>query len=181
MKEHANRLSVGTQAPDIKAADWNGQLFDLEKLKGKKVWLAFFRYASCPLCNLRVSEMIMRFDKLKSSGLEIVAVFQSSQEGIAEYVGKQNPPFPLIGNSDESFYRLYGLENGASALLSPALLVKLAKATAKGFLPGKMEGTLTRIPGDFLVDEQGRIADVYYGKNIGDHIDFKRVEDFLKS
>lgn len=37
------------------------------------------------------------------------------------------------------------------------------------------------LPADFLIDEFGRIQEVYYGKDAGDHIPFERIEQFAKA
>ncbi|MFZ5697124.1 MAG: redoxin domain-containing protein [Pseudomonadota bacterium] len=63
---------------------------------GQKVWLAFFRYAGCPLCNLRVHQMIQRHDAWERQGLKIVASFQAPVEEVAANVGEQNAPFPIV-------------------------------------------------------------------------------------
>ena len=31
--------------------------FDLNKLSGKKILLSFYRFAACPMCNLRLNEI----------------------------------------------------------------------------------------------------------------------------
>ncbi len=175
------RLTAGAEAPLFEAQGWKEQTHELAALRGNRVWLAFFRYASCPLCNLRVHRMIQRYEELSSRGLRILAVFQSPPASIAAYVGKQEPPFPLLSDPDERLYRMYGLENSLGAFVSPRNTAALTTATAKGFLPGKMEGTKTRIPGDFLIDPTGRIQDLFYGEIISDHIDFDRVERFVAS
>lgn len=36
------------------------------------------------------------------------------------------------------------------------------------------------LPADFLIDENGYIVEAYYGQDIGDHIPFERIENFLK-
>jgi hypothetical protein len=35
------------------------------------------------------------------------------------------------------------------------------------------------LPADFLIDEEGRIVDSWYGRDAGDRIPFERVESFL--
>jgi hypothetical protein len=48
------------------------------------------------------------------------------------------------------------------------------------FFPGPTDGTKTRLPGDFLIDEQGVLRDVFYGRDIAEHLPFERVEAFLR-
>jgi peroxiredoxin len=131
------------------------------------------------LCNLRVSQMIERRAEFERYGLAILGVFQSPPERLAKYVGKQEPPFPLLSDPEEKLYALYGLEASFAKYIAPAVLPKLAKAMAKGFMPGATDGSITRVPADFLIDENGMVADAFYGRDIADHIPFERVERFM--
>ncbi|MCA9564687.1 MAG: redoxin domain-containing protein, partial [Myxococcales bacterium] len=113
-------LTEGQLAPDFRAMTWEGQELSLSDFEGQPLWLAFFRYASCPLCNLRVHDIIERFDQFSQNGLAIVAVFQSPRESIERYVGKQVPQFPLICDPEEKLYEAYELESSLAAFASPA-------------------------------------------------------------
>ncbi|MCR4316048.1 MAG: AhpC/TSA family protein [Planctomycetes bacterium] len=173
------RLASGDKAPAFIGVNWNGENISLADLAGSKVWLAFFRYASCPLCNLRVNQIIHRYDELAASGLKVVAVFQSEAGNVAKYVGKQQPPFPLIADPKEEIYSLFGVEHSTWGFLNPANILSALKATFKGFLPGKMEGTITRLPADFLIGADGVIRTAFFGTKIADHIPFAEVEAFI--
>lgn len=172
-----NKLKVGMKAPSLDLIDWKGNPFSLDKVQGKK-WVAFFRYASCPLCNLRINEMIKKFDELTKNGLQVFAIFQSDKESIAQYVGKQEPPFLILCDPEENAYARYGLQANLFGMMSPKNMTQLMSAMKSGFLPGKMEGTITRIPADFLLDENNVLQDIYYGSAIGDHIPFERIINF---
>lgn len=175
------RLTIGTPAPDFTATVYRRDPLTLSSLRGSKLWLAFFRYAGCPLCNLRVHQMIQRYDSWQQQGLTIVAVFQAPVEDVEAHVGKQNAPFPIVCDPEERLYQLYGLESSLSGFLAPGNLPAVASATMAGFLPGTTHGTKTRLPADFLIDRQGVIQDVFYAPIISEHIAFERVDTFLKS
>lgn len=173
------RIANGTVAPDFTATVYAREPLTLSALRGQKVWLAFFRYAGCPLCNLRVHQMIQRHDAWERQGLKIVAVFQAPVDEVAANVGEQNAPFPIVCDPDETLYRLYGLEASLAGYLSPKNLPKMAAALKEGFMPGTMHGTKTRLPADFLIDETGKVVDTFYADAIGDHIPFERIDAFL--
>ncbi len=178
------RLKPEEQAPLFTAHDLQGQLFDLEKPRENVILLSFFRYASCPLCNLRVQELIRNQDQLTQSGISVVAVFQSPAERIAHYVGRQAPPFPIIPDPGTKLYRLYGVESswkGFFRTWSIGLPKVIRAVLGKGFLPGTVEGDLNRIPADFLIGPEGMLLDVYYGIDIGDHMPLRRVIDRQKN
>jgi hypothetical protein len=48
----------------------------------------------------------------------------------------------------------------------------------KGYLPTTIQGRITTMPADFLVDEQGIIHTAYYGRDEGDHLPLARVLEF---
>ena len=174
------KLQPGTEAPDFTAQVWNGDTVRLGDYRGRPVWLAFFRYASCPLCNLRVHDIVQRFAGLEKRGLVVLAVFQSKPSSVTEYVGRQEPPFPIICDPEESLYSLFGLESSLAAFANPANLWNFAKTAPKGLLKlGRMEGTKTRIPADFLIDGDGVLRTAFYGRKIADHIPFDLVDAFL--
>lgn len=173
------RMTAGSTAPDFTATVYRRDPLTLSSLRGQKVWLAFFRYAGCPLCNLRVHQMIQRYDGWEAKGLKIVAVFQAPVAEVETNVGEQNAPFPIVCDPGEKLYALYGLEASLAGYLSVKNLPKMAEALKEGFTPGTMHGTKTRLPADFLIDENGKIVETFYADTIGDHIPFERIEAFL--
>jgi peroxiredoxin len=175
----ATTLSIGQPAPAFTATTVTGETINLRDLRGRKVWLAFFRYVGCPLCNLRIHELIRRHGDLEEKGLALLAVFQSPVERLRRFADRRRPPFTLISDPDEALYRLYGVTAGLAGFLAPSVIPKLAKAAIHGFWPGATDGTKTRLPADFLIDEGGVIADLFQGRDIGEHIPIERVEKFL--
>ena len=177
------RLSAGDEAPPLVTQDWQGRRFDLAKLQGQVVLLSFYRYASCPLCNLRIHQLTTEHDALAREGLRMIAVFQSPAERIARYVGKQVPPFPMIPDPEMDFYRRFGVETSWRGFAHSWTLDvgKLLNAVFRNrFMPGTIEGNVNRIPADFLIGADGRILDSYYGADIGDHMPLQRLRVGLR-
>lgn len=174
-------LRKGDQAPAFTVKDYKGEEISLEKFRGKPLLLSFYRYASCPFCNLRVHELTQKLPQYREKGLEVVAVFESPEESIRQYVGKQNPPFYIVPDPDRRLYDMYSVErNWFKFLKSAAKLEKMMDAVvSKGFLPGKMEGDYAMVPADFLVTTDLKIDTAYYGADISNHIPFEKIEEFL--
>lgn len=175
------RLQAGMAAPDFTLTDTHGQEVSLSALRGRRVMLSFYRYASCPFCNLRIHELSKRAEGYQQQGLELIAVFQSPSEKILQYAGKQRPPFPIIPDPRRLLYRRYGVERSWLGLLRAfaSRLPEVVKAIASGFRPGSVEGELHRVPADFIVDEEGRLLVTFYGKDIGDHLPLEALENYL--
>lgn len=175
-----NKLSAGDRAPAFTLADLQGRPVSLEDFRGRKLLLSFYRYASCPFCNLQVHALSQRAPDWQARGLDLVAVFQSPRESILEHAGKVDRPFAILPDPSRGLYRAYGVEGSWGGFLKGGLKVgKLASALKEGFLPGKMEGDVNMVPADFLIDEEGRIGLAYYGRDISDHLDVAEVERFL--
>jgi len=169
------------KAPEFTLKDINDKEIDLKTYKGKFVLLSFYRYASCPLCNLRVHESI-KMNKSKDD-LNFIAVFQSPKEKISHYVGKQKLTFPLIANPEKTLYSLYGVEPSWLGFFKawifqwPRIIDSVIK---KGFLPGSMENGAHQLPADFLIGPKGEILIAYYGTDISEHVSFEAVLKVIK-
>ena len=176
----AQRIKVNDKAPTFTAIDVNGTKIDLEKYKGKKVFLAFFRYASCPVCNFRMHDILENYDQIKASGYEIIAVYESTNETLDEFLKDENVPFPIIGDSELVLYKKYRVEKSFWRTIGSIFDKKVTSNKTKGkeLFKGKKlkkDGNLTRIPADFLIDKNGIITTAYYGSDIGDHLPLEQI------
>ncbi len=174
------KLTPGQRAPDFDVTDIHGQPVRLSDFSGKKLFLAFYRYAACPLCNLRVHELSLRAAEFENAGLSLVAVFESSDESIRKRVGKQDLPFPVVGDPNHSLYDAYGVETSMGGFMAGMVSPKMVKAFSKGFLPGKIEGEVARMPADFLIGPDLKISDVCYGGTMASHMPIETVEAFAR-
>lgn len=158
----------------------DGSLFDSDSLKGGRYLLSFFRYASCPFCNLRLHELVTRYQELDNS-FTIVTVFDSSLENLQRHVQKHHAPFAILADQDNACFKLYEIEHSLPGMLKsmivrlPALLDAML---LKGYMPWRIKGSITRMPADFLIDENGIIQTAYYGKDAGDHLAFSHIKAF---
>ncbi|MFQ6607400.1 MAG: peroxiredoxin family protein [Fidelibacterota bacterium] len=172
------RLQPGQRAPLFTMQDISGGIVNLGDLKGKKVLLSMFRYASCPFCNLRLFELSQHYKEWQNRGLVMIGVFESPSESISKYLGESKPPFPIIPDPELKLHRLYCAESSWLRFLLSAPL--LLRPILKGFLPGRMEGDKAILPADFLIDRRGVISTAFYGGHLGDHINISKIESFLE-
>ena len=70
------QLVAGDSAPKLTLPAIDGNTFNLEDMKGKKVILTFYRFSSCPLCNMRLRRIIQRWDEFSRDAV-MVAVFEA--------------------------------------------------------------------------------------------------------
>lgn len=175
------RLKTGVLAPPFSVDDINGNRITLPGGK-RRIMLSFYRYASCPFCNLRLHDLAKRASAYREQGLEIIAVFQSPAGKIQQYAGRQHAPFPIIADPERRLYRRYGVESSWWGLTQAFFSrpAEIARAFSKGFLPGSMEGEMHRLPADFIIDNDGTLLCAYYGKDIGDHLPLTDIEAYLE-
>ena len=140
------RLRHGDSAPDFSGYDLLDQPARLGDYRGRWLLLSFYRYASCPLCNLRVHDLSRRHTAWQTQGMEMLAVFQSPPDKLRQYVGRQLTPFPLMPDPQQRLYTQYGVRHSWAGFLKAWLmrLPEIGKSVfAQGFLPGTVDAAST--------------------------------------
>jgi peroxiredoxin len=133
------------------------------------MWIAFFRFAACPFCALRVREVIERMDDIDASPAQFVGVFPSSKENIRKYIMKFAPRFRVVSDPEEKLYGKYKAEASWAAEFRTAVNIpKVVKALVGApNNPFAADATFNRVPCEFLI-HQGSIEHAYYGKTLDD-------------
>ncbi|TXH73968.1 redoxin domain-containing protein [Thiobacillus sp.] len=174
------KKNVGERVSNIRLTALDGTRFDLFSLKGQPYMLSFFRFASCPFCNLRMHELVSRFGEL-GGRFTIVAIFDSTLDNLREHADRHQSPFPVLADGRGVYYAQYGIEHSIFGVLKgmvfrmPSMLYAMF---GKGYWPLKIKGSMTTMPADFLVDASGVIRVAHYGKDEGDHLPFDVVKQF---
>ena len=78
------RLKQGDKISSLNLPSIEGKNFTMQELQGKKALITFYRFASCPFCNLRINEMVRRYDEL-GDNFKMVAIFDSPLENLKKY------------------------------------------------------------------------------------------------
>jgi peroxiredoxin len=179
--EQKMSIKKNDKAIHFNVVDIYGNRISLDDYKGKKLMLSFYRYATCPLCNLRIHDLIQNYDELKSKGLNILAFFESPKESLIKYVDQRhNPPFPIIPDPERKVYKLYDVRSSFWKWLKGVFSKNMIQALKTGFriFWTKMEGKKMLVPADFLIDDL-TVKHAYYGKDISDHMPMNIVKGFL--
>lgn len=172
------RLRAPNSAPRLTLADVHDQPITLGGARGKRTLLCFFRDPTCPFCNFRIYQLTARHAQLASHGLEIIALFSATQDDVKRFVSRNPRPFPVIADPTSQAYDAYHIEHSSWAKLKA--IVTRIPTLLRGLRMVGLAGLNTNdvVPADFLVDEDGKIIEAYYGLDAGDHIPFDRVELF---
>jgi thioredoxin-dependent peroxiredoxin len=173
------RIKPNETAKPFQVEDIYGQAIALQDYAGKKLLLAFFRYAACPLCNLRIHQLIQSYPTLQANGTHIVAFFESPKDKILQYVGTQNAPFPIVADPNLEVYKLYGVESSVLGMLRGLFRVSdFSEAASKKLMFFNPHNDIALVPADFLINPDSTIHTAYYGRDIGDHLDLSAIYGF---
>ncbi len=176
------RLQARQPARPFAVTDAAGRPVSLATLRGHKVLLAFMRNAGCPVCNLRMHQLLAQADYFQAHNLVVVAVYESTPEHLRAYLADQPVPFTMVPNPDQSLYQTYGLEiSGAKALKAVFHGVMGKASQGKKLFPHPLaqDGNKNRIGADFLLDEQGTVVVAHYDRYIGDELPVADIRQFL--
>lgn len=174
------RVAEGDKARDFSVTDIFGSRISLGDFEGRKTLLSFYRYASCPLCNLRIRQLIKELPGLSKKGLAVLAFFESPKGSIKRYICRQDVPFPMIADPERQIYRLYGVESSWLGFLKGCVRPALFESVlVHGFMPGRMEGDKALLPADFLIGPDLTVSRAYYGRDAGDHVPVNEIQEFL--
>ncbi len=180
------RLRVGTSAPPFTVRDLTGRTISLSQYAGTGLCLSFNRAAVCPLCNVRLAHLIMRYPEYQARGMSIIAFFESSSEVAQHYLDRLQCPFPIVADLQRQVYALYGLETSMLGTARGSMrngVYREARARGLGIV-GKVRGFLAmdgrkfRMPADFLIGPDLRIRRAYYARDAGDFLSFAELDAF---
>jgi len=151
------KLKVGDSAPLFKLESYNSGMINIEELLGKqKIVLIFSRYFGCPICQLDLNILLESLDKIRERGAKILYITQSGEKVANEFIEKYNIDFPVIPSSKDELYVKYGL-GLMTAQAVGEVRNKVKEAIKLGIEHGEYEGWEKQGPGQFVIDEEGKI------------------------
>ncbi len=174
------KVRPGDLASPIALKTIDDREFDSTDLSGKPYMISFFRFATCPFCNLRVNQLVSRFSEFDQN-FTIVAIFDSPLGHLQYHAKGHKVPFPIMADETKSFYKIYGIEKSIGGMLKGMItrFPTMMKGILKGHIPFPIKGNLFTMPADFLVDRDGLIHTAYYGIDEGDHLPIEQIKEFL--
>jgi peroxiredoxin Q/BCP len=168
------------KAGDFTTTTIEGKEFRLSDLKGKKIFLSFFRNGACALCNLRVHEISNRQHSFDSAGIVVLAVFESSIDDMRPFVGKQRLEFTLLSDPKGKIYDQYGITNSQEivnkVMTSGSANARVQQAAEAGFMLAPQEGAnFFRIPAEVMIDEEFNVIKIHHCGELIDHLPIDEV------
>ncbi|MFX1390272.1 MAG: peroxiredoxin-like family protein [Promethearchaeota archaeon] len=149
-------LKEGDEAPTFELDSFNAGLIDLMELRGQKVVLIFSRYFGCNICQLDLKTLINNKSKIVAKGAKILYITQSGEKVAKEFIEKEGIDFPVIQSSKDELYKQYGLGLMTAEAVSK-VREKMKEAMKLGIEHGEYEGWEKQGPGQFVINEDGKI------------------------
>lgn len=167
------KLTVGEKMPNFTYDTPYEQNLTLAETAGKapKTALVFLRYYGCPICQLDIQELADSYAEITAKGGQLLVVLQSKPELLAEKLGSKDAlPYPIICDPEMKLYKDFCIEPAASMakMADAKVMLKIAKATAKGYKHGEYEGEELQLPAAFVVNSDCEILYAHYAKSLGD-------------
>jgi len=174
------QLVLGDAAPEITLPAIDGSTFDMSQMRGKKVILTFFRFSSCPLCNMRIRRLTQRWNEF-SKDTVMVGVFDAGLDELQKRMKKHEVPFTIVADEHYDHFEKNGVKKSFGRFMLGAAKspITLLQATLRGYVPLTMSiSKLSTIPADILIDEQGKVVEAHYCKDTSDHLPIDRMIAF---
>jgi thioredoxin-dependent peroxiredoxin len=136
-------LSAGAIAPDFLAKEADGKAVRLSELRGKKVVVYFYPKDETPGCTKEACAFRDSFLKYRAADVAILGVSQDTEASHKAFQDKFHLQFPLAADENGAVTQAYGV--------------------------GSTMGMSARV--SFLVQKDGRIAEVFHKVDPGVHAD----------
>ncbi|HEY8586090.1 MAG TPA: peroxiredoxin [Rhodanobacter sp.] len=147
----------GKKLPPLKGFTGDGSELKLSSLKGSWVVVYFYPKDATPGCTNEARDFRDLYPAFQARGAQVIGVSRDSQKSHANFAAKQELPFPLVSDPDETWCRafdvihekvLYGKRHlgivRSTFLIDPA--GKLANEWRAVKVPGHAQTVLDAIP-----------------------------------
>ncbi len=163
------RYTLHAQAPKLSLVSIRGAALPVPDPSYSWTHLQFRRFAGCPICNLHIRTFAHQLQTLEAASIKEIIFFHSTAEDMLPYQGQI--PMDCIADPEKTYYKIFGVETSILGVLDPRNLL----ASFKGLLakhpknPAQNDpnGALG-MPADILIDKQGRIVALKYGRYADD-------------
>ena len=176
------RLEIGDDAPPISLPAIDGTTFEMSAMKGKRVIFTFFRFSSCPFCNIRINRIMKRWDEFPVDTV-MVGVFDAEISELTKRMAKHKPKFTIIADESYQHFLAHGVEKSAFRVMLAPMRAPLTtiEAIFRGYIPMTLSmSKMSTLPVDVLIDEGGKVVEAHYCKDTVDHLPIDRLISFAK-
>lgn len=149
---------VGKKVPALNGVIGDGSMLKLASFKGQWIVLYFYPKDSTPGCTSEAKDFRDLYPAFRRRNAQVIGVSRDSPKSHANFATKQELPFPLVSDPDETWCQafdvihekvLYGKRH--LGIVRSTFLIdpdgKLAQAWRGVKVPGHAQAVLDTIPG----------------------------------
>lgn len=144
-----SQISVGKAVPDFTATSTQGAI-SLAGLDGHRAVLYFYPKDNTPGCTTQAQGFRDNYQAFVDAGCQVIGVSRDSLKSHTNFADKQELPFPLIADPDETLCELFGV-------------MKMKN------MYGKQVRGIER--STFLIDTDGTLLREWRGLRVPGHVD----------
>ncbi len=173
-------IAVGSRLPPFDIVDVTGRRFTDATLPAR-LWIGLFRYASCPLCALRLHEIVSLWPRRYAGrNITFIAVYPASTIELARWVTEKDPPFSIVADVDDQLHDALKPGIALTGAFSATVVRRLFEARSQGFHGGPAPDLKRRfrVPADLIVID-GVVRYAHVGRTFSDHAPFADIDRVL--
>ena len=139
---------VGKKVPSLSGVTGDGSTLKLASLKGQWVVVYFYPKDSTPGCTNEAKDFRDLYPAFRKHNAQVIGVSRDSPKSHANFAAKQELPFPLISDTDETWCQAFDVIH-------------------EKVLYGKHHLGIVR--STFLIDPDGKLAQEWRGVKVPGH------------
>ena len=139
---------IGKKLPPLKGLTGDGSELKLASLKGQWLVVYFYPKDSTPGCTTEAKDFRDLYPAFRKRHAQIIGVSRDSQKSHANFANKQELPFPLVSDADETWCRAFDVIH--EKVLYGKRFMGIVRST-------------------FLIDPEGKLAAEWRGVKVSGH------------
>lgn len=145
-----------------------------ELFRERPLVLVFLRHLGCVFCREHVHDVNRRAD------WNVCFVSMANEKDAENFRQRTQSPHKFACDPGARLYEEFGIKKGGpNQLYGPQTWSRAIEAVKKGNRQGRFIGDFRRLPGDFVIAQNGDIAFQYRGKTSADNASLKDIDAAL--
>lgn len=179
-------LQAGMIAPFFEASTVQNKVISISDYLGKKIWIIFYRYATCPLCAIHLDDIKNTILEAQTAGMQVILVYESKPEDFNEEKSGATVELlnsinvPMISDPERKIYSSFRTQRNSLKLISAKIPITLFEAWRRNFKQAAITGSLGQLPAHFIIDEKGTVELAHYGTSMTDHLSVATIRDLVR-
>ncbi len=176
-------IKKGDQVKAFEVADIGGNKLSSVDFESKYLLISFMRGATCPFCNLRLTELENSEARMNELGVVNYLIYHATQSELESNMKKMTAASScrLIPDPDLTLHQLYYTKKSYFGTLLTLLRIgKIIQTIRKRLFTLSPIGDPPLIPADFLIAPSGEVLISHYGRDYTDNVYINDVFEVIE-